>query len=438
MYTCGPTVYREIHIGNLRTYTTTDILRRILQWNGFDVKAAMNITDVGHFRFSSELNKVIDPVMEEAKQLGVTAIDIAKKYTKIFLEDTKKINLLPADDYPKATEHIDDMIALIEVLLQKGYAYVADGNVYFDVKKFKDYGKLSGNTLDKMDQLLEAVRVSVETDKKDSADFALWKKAEPDRVMKWDSPWGQGVPGWHIECSAMSTKALQTLTLDVHAGGEDLIFPHNEDEIAQSEAATGKKFSKYWVHTNFLLVDNEKMSRSKRNVYTVSDLEKKKFSPLALRYLTFLTHYRSKMNFTWEGLESAQAALDRLYETAANLPNPQGGVGKFEVKFEDAFNNDLNMPQALSVLWELIRSDSPKGEIAASLLRMDEILGLRIKEKAEELNNVPSSVMEMVKERVKLRHDRKYNAADQLRAKIERLGYVIEDTKDDSRILRKI
>ena len=438
MYTCGPTVYREIHIGNLRTYITSDILIRALKYQGYDVTSAMNITDVGHFRFSNEVNKVIDPVMQEAKELGVTPIEIAEKYTDIFLKDAKKVGIASSDFYPKATEHILDMIALIETLIEKELAYVTEGNVYFNVKKFKEYGKLSGNTLDKMDELLEAVRISPETDKKDSIDFALWKKAESDRVMKWDSPWGEGVPGWHIECSAMATKVLQTFTLDIHAGGEDLIFPHHEDEIAQSEGATGQKFSNFWVHTNFLLVDSEKMSRSKRNVYTVGQLEHKKFSPMAFRYLTFLTHYRSKMNFTWEGLESAQQALDRLYEIAASLPVPQGGVGKFEQKFEDAIYNDLNMPQAVAVVWELLRSSSPRAEIAATLFKMDELLGLKIQENVEALTNIPESVLEMVEERILLRKDRKYNAADSLRAKIERMGYILEDSKDNSRILRKI
>ena len=438
MYTCGPTVYREIHIGNLRTYITSDILIRALKYQGYDVTSAMNITDVGHFRFSNEVNKIVDPVMQEAKELGVTPIEIAEKYTDIFLKDAKKVGILSSDFYPKATEHISDMIALIETLIEKELAYVTEGNVYFNVKKFKEYGKLSGNTLDKMDELLEAVRISPETDKKDSIDFALWKKAEPDRVMKWDSPWGEGVPGWHIECSAMATKVLQTFTLDIHAGGEDLIFPHHEDEIAQSEGATGQKFSNFWVHTNFLLVDGEKMSRSKRNVYTVGQLEHKKFSSMAFRYLTFLTHYRSKMNFTWEGLESAQQALDRLYEIAASLPVPQGGVGKFEQKFEDAIYNDLNMPQAVAVVWELLRSSSPRAEIAATLFKMDELLGLKIKENVEALTNIPESVLQMVEERILLRKDRKYNAADSLRAKIERMGYILEDSKDNSRILRKI
>lgn len=437
MYTCGPTVYREIHIGNLRTYITTDILSRVLKNAGYQVKSVMNITDVGHFRFSQEMGKVIDPVMEEARQLGVTALDIARKYTDIFLKDAEKVSILPSDILPKATEHIKEMIEMIEVLIEKGFAYETQGNVYFNVKKFGEYGKLSGNTLDKMDSLLEAVRISVETDKKDTIDFALWKKAEADRVMKWDSPWGEGVPGWHIECSAMSVKYLG-LQFDIHAGGEDLIFPHHEDEIAQTEATTGLKFVNFWVHTNFLLVNDEKMSRSKRNVYTLSDIEAKKFSPLSFRYLAFLTHYRSKMNFTWKGLEAAQEALDRIYETAAKFPAPKIGCAEYEARFFDAIENDLNMPKAVSIVWELLRSDYPDEAKAESLYKMDEVLGLKIKEKAQELRNIPQGVKELVKQREDLRKVRKYNAADQLRATIERMGYVIEDSKKGTKILRKI
>lgn len=439
MYTCGPTVYREIHIGNFRTYLTTDILRRVLKWNGFEVTSVMNITDVGHFRFSEASGKVIDPVMEEAEQKGVTPLEISRQYTDLFLRDGQKLNILPHNVMPKATEHIEEMVAIIQVLIDKGMAYEAEGNVYFDVKKFKDYGKLSGNTLDKMDQLLEAVRVSVETDKKDTADFALWKKASPDQVMKWNSPWGEGVPGWHIECSAMSIKYLGD-TFDVHGGGEDLIFPHHEDEIAQSEGASGQPFVKYWVHTNFLLVEGEKMSRSKRNVYTLEDLVKKRFSPLAFRYLTFQTHYRSKMNFTWKGLEAAQAALDKLYAIAAELPKPGKGAGaaEFDFKFEDALNNDLNMAQALSVVWEMLRSKIPDQEKAVSLKKMDSVLGLQLFETAGELADIPQEILDMIETRDILRRERKYTQADQMRQKIEKMGYVVDDTKKGSRVMRKI
>lgn len=438
LYTCGPTVYRDIHIGNLRTYLTTDVLRRVLQANDYEVNSVMNITDVGHFRFSSEANKVIDPVVEEAEKLGITPLELSKKYTKQFLNDCQRLNMLEHNVLPKASEHIEDMIEVIKILIDKGYAYETDGNVYFKVEKFKDYGKLSGNTLDKMDELLEAVRVSVETDKKDSADFALWKKQE-DRVMSWPSPWGKGVPGWHIECSVMSMKYLG-VSFDIHAGGEDLVFPHHEDEIAQSEAFSGERFAKYWLHTSFLFVDEEKMSRSKGNVFTLQDLVDKGFSPLAFRYLTYQTHYRAKMNFTFEALEAASIALKKIYETASKLPPGEGYADKYEMEFDHAIGQDLNMPKALSIVWEMLRdgniSDFNK---SAALMRMDEVLGLQIFAISKKMTNIPESVLELVSERESLRREGRFMLADQIRHKIEKMGYeVLDQKKGKPKVLKKI
>lgn len=437
MYTCGPTVYREIHIGNFRTYITSDILRRVLKLNGYNVKSVMNITDVGHMRMSQEHHQHIDPIIEEALASGKKPLEIAQHYTKLFLADSKKLNIEPPDVMPKATENIEEMITIIKILVEKGFAYVADGNVYFDVDKFKNYGKLSGNTLDKMDQLLEAVRVSVETDKKDSADFALWKKAEKDRLMKWDSPWGEGFPGWHIECSAMGQKYLGQ-HFDIHAGGEDLIFPHHEDEIAQSEAANNQPFVNYWVHSNYLLVENEKMSRSKRNVYTISDLEKKDFLPLAFRYLTFQTHYRARMNFTWKGLTAAQAALDKLYETASSFPEPLIGCAEFEQRFDEAINNDLDMPKAVSIVWELLRSKYPDSAKAESLYKMDEVLCLKTRENSISRKIIPDEIRNLAAKRESLRRQKKFGQSDQLRARIEKKGYIVKDTKKGTKVLKKI
>src|SRR4030042_2797439 len=353
IYSCGPTVYRDIHIGNLRTYLAADILKRTLSYAGYKGQHIKNITGVGHMRTdptspslpASEAGlrgvgetAAYDPIIAEALKTGKTSQQIAAEYTKKFFEDEKKINILPADTFPLATEHVKEMIELIKKLIDKGYAYVTDGKVlaaesgakrgkaggrgeaddggfgtvYFGVKKFEKYGQLSGNTLEKMDKLLEAVRVSSETDKKDSVDFALWKKAEGERSMKWESSWGEGFPGWHIECSAMSMKYLGN-HFDIHTGGEDNIFPHHEDEIAQSEAATGKKVVNYWIHSGFLLVDGKKMARREGNVYTISELEKRGFNPLAFRYLVLTAHYRSRLNFTWESLEAAQNSLNNLY-----------------------------------------------------------------------------------------------------------------------------
>lgn len=436
IYACGPTVYRDIHIGNFRTYITSDILNRILCFIGYKTTFVMNITDVGHFRYSESAGKVIDPVMEEARHLGIDPFEVSKIYTEKFLADAKKLNLQTPEFLPKASDHIPDMIEIIKILLDKKIAYIQKGDVYFNVKKFRDYGKLSGNTLDKMSQLLEAVRVSVETDKKDSADFALWKK-KGDRVMGWNSPWGEGVPGWHIECSAMSSKYLGR-HFDIHVGGEDLIFPHHEDEIAQSEAVFGGKFVNYWVHSQFLLVDEGKMSRSKRNVYLVSELEKKGFNPLAYRYLTFQTHYRTRMNFTWKALESAQTALEKLYQIASSYDEPKIGCSEFENEFIQAINQDLNMPKAVAIMWELIRSDYPTSAKAATLYKMDEVLGLKIKDHANASINIPEQILEMVELRKGLRKQKKFALADQMRIKIEKKGYIIKDSKEGTKITRKV
>lgn len=438
IYTCGPTVYKDIHIGNLRTYLTTDVLRRVLAFHGFSVMYVMNITDVGHMRVSAGHGRSIDPILEEASTQDKTPEEIALYYSERFLKDMDKLNILMPHVLPRATNHISEMIEMIQKLLKKGLAYEVDGNVYFDVRKFREYGKLSGNTLDRMDQLMEAVRISTETDKRDSVDFALWKKADAGRAMKWDSPWGEGFPGWHIECSAMAKKYLGE-HFDVHAGGVDLIFPHHEDEIAQSEGASGEKFVNYWLHTNYLTVDGEKMSRSKGNITLLSDLVREKYNPLAFRYLTYQTHYRMPMNFTMDALSGAQQALDRLYQFASELPHPQGRCDKFEDEFSDAINQDLNMPKALATLWKMIASKKYKpAHKAATLSAMDEVLGLRIFEKADRMRRVPDHVLKMVDDRESLRKQKRFHLADQLRRKIEKMGYVVDDTPGGARVYRKV
>ncbi len=450
IYTCGPTVYRDIHIGNFRTYLMSDFLRRILEYQRYRVTHIKNITDVGHMRLSADHHHgskgslqvaQIDPVIEEALAQGKSPQEITAYYTELFLKDEEKLNIEKATQYPKASEHVSEMIAIIKILLEKGLAYNKNGTIYFDVKKFESYGKLSGNTLNRKEKLLKAVRVSLETDKKDSADFALWKKAEKDRLMKWDSPWGAGFPGWHIECSAMSMKYLGD-TFDIHTGGEDLIFPHHEDEIAQSEGASGKKFVNYWVHGGYLLVDGEKMSRSKGNVYTISDLEKKGFDPLSFRYLAMMTHYRAKMNFTFEALKGAQTALDRLKEETVNWDKPEIGCAEYEERFLTAINNDLSMPEALSIVWELLKSDYPSSAKAESLFKFDEVLGLGLSNYKEEKRKkdeiIPKDIMKMVEEREELRRSKHFTQADHLRNRIKKLGYVIQDRKGKASIIKKI
>ena len=439
IYSCGPTVYRDIHIGNLRTYLAADIFKRTLIYNDYKVKHIKNITDVGHMRTNEGQGQAFDPIIIEALEQGRTPQQIAQEYTEKFFTDEKRLNILPADTFPKATEHIKEMIQLTKTLIDAGYAYNADGTVYFNVKKFTNYGKLSGNTLNKMGKLLAAVRVATETDKKDSADFALWKKAEKDRSLKWNSPWGEGFPGWHIECSAMSMKYLGE-SFDIHTGGEDNIFPHHEDEIAQSEAATSQKFVNYWLHAGFLLVDGKKMARREGNVYTVSDIVEKGFNPLAFRYLCLTAHYRSRLNFTWKSLEAAATALNNLYREVtgyATAAVPKVGCAEYEQRFLEAVNDDMDTPTALSVVQELVGSDYPPSAKLKSLFKFDQVLGLDLEKIAAEASKVPDKVKELVQEREKAREKKDFARSDKLRKRIKEEGYEVVDT-NTGQALKKI
>lgn len=439
IYSCGPTVYRDIHIGNLRTYLAADILKRTLTYNGFKVKHIKNITDVGHMRIDAQGGEAFDPIITEALKKGKTPREIAEEYTKQFLEDEKKLNILRADIFPKATDHIKEMIEITKELIEKGFAYEADGNVYYDVKKFKNYGKLSGNTLDKMDKLYEAVRVSSEADKKAGVDFVLWKKAEEGRDMKWDSPWGEGFPGWHIECSAMSMKYLGE-NFDIHTGGEDNIFPHHEDEIAQSEAIKGKKVVNTWQHGGFLLVEGKKMARRKGNVYTIADIERRGFNPLAFRYLVLTAHYRSRLNFTWKSLEAADSALNNLYREVTGFAieeDPAFGCAQYEENFLKAINDDLDTPKALTLLQDLIKSKYPPRCKLATLYQFDKVLGLDLEKVANKSATVPTDVKKLIEEREKARKNNNFEKSDELRKQITDKGYEVVDT-DNGQKLKKI
>ncbi|MFQ5879973.1 MAG: cysteine--tRNA ligase, partial [Dehalococcoidia bacterium] len=320
MYTCGPTVYRYAHIGNLRTYLVADWLRRLLAASGYQVRQVKNITDVGHMR-QEMLERGEDKVIAAARAAGKTPAEIADFYTSAFLEDEGKLNILRAHAFPRASETVDDMVELTRTLVEKGFAYEAGGNVYFAVDSFPEYGKLSGQIAAGLE---EGARVQADPLKRDQRDFALWKAAEPGRELVWPSPWGEGFPGWHIECSAMAAKHLGP-RIDIHTGGVDNIFPHHEDEIAQSEAAFGHRHVNHWVHGQHLLVDGVKMAKSSGNTYTLADLESKGFEPLAFRYLSATVHYRSRMNFTFTSLRAAQRALKRL---RLKLREPDGRVTK--------------------------------------------------------------------------------------------------------------
>ncbi|MEM4271123.1 MAG: cysteine--tRNA ligase, partial [Candidatus Pacearchaeota archaeon] len=420
MYSCGPTVYWYQHIGNLRTYIFSDILKRVLLYNGFKVKHVMNITDVGHLTSDADTGK--DKMELAAEREHKKASEIVEFYWKIFKEDFKKLNIIEPEIWCKATEHIKEQIELIKKLEEKGYTYKTKDGIYFDTSKFKDYGKLARL---KKEGLKAGIRVSI-GEKKNPTDFALWKFSEKPglRQQEWQSPWGIGFPGWHIECSAMSMKYLGE-SFDIHTGGEDHIQIHHTNEIAQSEAATGKKFVNYWLHGAFLTFKGEKVSKSKGGLYTISELEKMGFSPLSYRYLCLTTHYRKQLEFSLENLKNAQNSYERLKNIIKELRYDGKINEKYLKDFEKAINNDLNMPKALQVLWKLVRDEKAFGKIE-TIKKMDQVFGLSLLEKEE--IRIPEEIMNLVKEREKARKEKNFKLSDELRQKIKEKGWWIDDT----------
>ena len=424
VYSCGPTVYRDVHIGNLRTYLLADWLRRALGAVGLDVRHVKNITDVGHMR-QELLERGEDKVIAAALAAGKTPQQIAEAYTQSFLRDEAALNLQPAHVFPKATEHVGQMIEMTQRLMARGFAYQVEGNVYFSVGRFPEYGALSGNT---GESLLEGVRAEADPHKRDARDFALWKAAEPGRAMKWPSPWGEGFPGWHIECSAMSTFHLGE-QFDIHTGGVDNIFPHHEDERAQSEGALGHQVVRYWVHGQHLLVDGLKMAKSTGNVYTLPDLQSRGFDPLAFRYLCATVHYRHRLNFTFPSLRAAAIGLGRLRQhafVAAQTPDAEGGE-RWANGFRKAIEDDLHLPRALAVAWGVARSDEPAGVKARLLREFDEVLGLDLLTPSAQ---APEAVLAVVRERQSLRRRGSFAEADALRGRIAAAGYHVRDTHE--------
>ena len=417
VYGCGLTVYNYGHIGNYRTLVGYDVLTRYLKYKGYKVKKVVNITDVD--------DKTIRDSIKEGKSLK----EFTDKYIKAFFEDEKSLNIIKADKYPRATEHIKEIVKIIEKLLKKGIAYKSDDGIYFNIKKFKSYGKLSGVKLDK---LKSSDRVdSDEYDKENVSDFALWKFYDnEDGNVFWKTSLGKGRPGWHIECSAMSTKYLGQ-PFDVHLGGVDLIFPHHENEIAQSEGCCDKKFANYWVHGEWMIVDSKKMSKSLGNYYTVRDLDDMGYSPLTLRYFYLIGHYRSQVNFTVENLKNAENSLERLKRIVGELKDDGKENSKYLKLFEKAMDDDLDTVGALQVLWSLLRDDKASGKIK-TIKKMDEVFGLDLlkKEKVE----TPTDVMKLVKDREKARRDKDWKKADKLRSEIEKKGWKIDDTGEGSKI----
>lgn len=420
MYTCGPTVYGPGHLGHARSYTTFDLLKRVLLYNGYQVKHILNITDVH------------DDMIKKANDLRITIQELAERYIPLFEQDLKDLNIIPADEYPRVTEYIPKIIKMVKSLVKKGYGYVEkDGSVYYDVSKFKGYGRLSGV---KTGEAKSGTRVKTDKyEKEDVADFALWKgwkEGEP----YWQSPWGNGRPGWHIECSVMAKKYLGD-TIDLHAGAMDLKFPHHENEIAQSEAANGVKFVNYWFHAGLLEVEGRKMSKSLGNYIEIHEIKEKGFDPLALRYLFLTAHYRSRMNFTWKGLEAAQEAYQRLinhlkeWNKEKEFPGLSVQAQGFDRQFKQNIANDLQTPQALATLWTMIKdkqiSDAEKYEL---LMEWDQVLGLNLLQAAKSKQQIPKEIEKLIDKREELRKEEKWREADALRVKIEEKGFMVEDT----------
>ena len=442
MYTCGPTVYRDAHLGNFRSYLMTDWVRRALEFQGVSVYHVKNITDVGHMR-QEMLDRGEDKVIAAALAEGKTPQEIAQHYTEKFLGDERKLNIEPAHVYPRATAHVVDMIAVTERLIEKGMAYEAKGNVYFDVEAFPLYGTLSGNVEEQA--LLDGVRVEADRLKRRQRDFALWKAAEPGRELKWDSPWGEGFPGWHIECTAMSLKYLGE-RFDIHTGGVDNIFPHHEGEIAQSDSFTGGPVVNTWLHGQHLLADGVKMAKSAHNSFTVSDLEGRHIEPLAFRYLCMTARYGTRLNFTFASLKAAQRALQRLrnrvweWGLSSNGDEPrEETLNVWEARFVERLNDNLDMPGALALTWELSRSDLPSSTKLEMLLRFDRVLGLGL-EGEDTARAVPTEVSAQVEEREVLRRQgtlAAYREADALRDSFMTLGYVVQDAPAGTQVRPK-
>jgi cysteinyl-tRNA synthetase len=452
MYTCGPTVYSTATIANFRTYMLSDFLNRALQYLGYEVKSVMNLTDVGHLTGDNEgdASQGEDRLEKASVKTGRTAREIADTYGKEFLEHWDVYNLLKASVVCKATEHIPEQIEMIKKLDSKGFAYPITDGIYFDTVKFESMGFKYGE-LSNLDEMKKGARLEPSPEKKNPRDFALWKFSPSDvrRQMEWQSPWGVGFPGWHIECSAMSTKYLGD-QFDIHVGGEDLRSTHHPNEIAQAEGATGKRpFVTTWVHGAFILIDGGRMGKSLGNAYVVDDLVKRGFDPLALRYFYLTGHYRRQINFTWEALQSAATALSKLREIYHNAQADQSNrtelsaekLAKIETYTKDfiqAIENDLNMPEALATVWEVAKSNIPNYDKVDLLTQFDRVLGLDL---AKEVNmqiddKVPETVEKLIEQREAVRKMRNYAEADKIRLDIEKLGYRVEDKGGRTRAIK--
>jgi len=426
IYSCGPTVYLYQHIGNLRSYIFPDILKRVLMYKGYKVKHVMNVTDVGHL--TSDADKGEDKIEQAAKREGKKAEEIADYYLKIFKKDLEKVNVIEPDIWPKATEHIKEQIDLIKKLEKKGFTYKTNDGIYFDSSKDKNYGKLAKL---KKEGLKAGKRIAI-GEKKHKTDFALWKFSEKlgVRQQEWKSPWGVGFPGWHIECSAMSSKYLGQ-PFDIHTGGEDHVPIHHTNEIAQSENAAGKKLANYWLHGAFLKFFGGKMSKSKGEITRLSDLEEQGHDSLDFRYFMLTTHYRKQLNFSRENLGGAKRSRNRLKNIIKELKDDKKINEKYLKAFELAMDDDLDTVTALQILWAMLRDEKAKGKIR-TIKEMDKVFGLDLL-KVEKVE-IPNEVLQLFEKRNKARADRSWGKADDIRKKINKLGFRIDDTKEGSKV----
>ena len=429
MYSCGPTVYNYAHIGNLRAYLFMDSLRRTLKYNGYNLKHVMNITDVGHM--TSDADEGEDKMMKAARRENKNPFEIADFYMKAFLVDIDKLNVDRPEIIARATEHIDIMEEYVKKIIENGYTYSTEDTVYFDTSKLDKYGVLSNR---KVEDQKAGARVEFDTKKKNISDFALWIKAPKEHIMRWDSFFGECYPGWHLECSSMGYKYLGD-HFDIHTGGIDHIPVHHENEIAQSKGFSGKEPVNYWMHCNFLLVNGEKMSKSLNNLYTLDDLQEKGYEPLVYKMFNFTSNYRSQINFTWEAMDSAKTALTRLRE--GYLKHGEGTekissdiIKDYENRFLEAINDDLNMPMAMSVVWDVVRNPNKSKDLQKLLLKFDEVLGLGLINYKPEETKLPEEIKKLINLRNEARNSKNWAESDRLRDELIAKGYKVKDTKE--------
>ena len=423
IYTCGPTVYNYPHIGNHRAYIFADTLKRVLLYGGYKVNHIMNITDID------------DKTIRDSQKEGKTLREFTEFYTKEFFKDIKMLNIVEPKKFTKATDYIHEMVAMVKKLIEKGLAYQSeDGSTYFNIKKFKNYGRLSGLVLEEQKENAAGRIKKDEYDKENAQDFALWKAwDEKDGDVFWETSLGKGRPGWHIECSAMSTENLGE-QIDIHTGAIDNIFPHHENEIAQSEGMTGKQFVKYWMHNEWVLVDNKKMAKSANNFYTLRDLVEKGINPIAYRFWLLMASYRTRVNLVWEALEGSEVALKRLYNLYMDLGTATGQVNAdYKKKFENFINDDLDTPKALTLLWDVLKDENvSNADKKATVLDFDKVFGLGFDKLKETI--IPEDVSSLVKQREQARVNKDFKKSDELRAEINSLGYEVKDSPEGQKI----